>query len=253
MRGRHDRVEVVVDRGVGRGHVVVGRRAPAVDVGIADEMPRGDGPVGHVELHRAAAAAREVEAVVGPGRGRERRLLPVDRGDQQPVDAERALRRGVDRVEAFHPASRDVGLGLLDEARRIELLLGVDGRATIAASLCGVSHTAGAARRRAGARWRRRARSRMRAGPRSAGGDRGHRGRRSGAADASARRRPSARASTARAERASPAATSHAPRSGFGDGTLPSGASAGRGLAGGPAIGGRVSVVDGSADIAAIR
>jgi hypothetical protein len=120
----HDRVEVVVDGRVRGGHVVVGRRAPAVDVGVADEVPRGKRAVGHVELHRPAAAAGEVQPVVDARRRGEGRLLPVDRGDQQPVDPERALGDRVDRVEAFHPAVGDVRLGLIDEAHGVHALLG---------------------------------------------------------------------------------------------------------------------------------
>ena len=91
--GRHDRVEVVVYRGVLGRAVVVGRRAPAVAVGVAHQIPRADRPVGDVELHRPRAAVREVEPVVDPGGGREGALLHVDRGQQQPVDARRSTGR----------------------------------------------------------------------------------------------------------------------------------------------------------------
>jgi hypothetical protein len=47
----------------------------------------------------------------------------VDRGEQQPVDGEGALRHAVDRIEAFHPARRDVSLRLTDEAAGVSLLL----------------------------------------------------------------------------------------------------------------------------------
>ncbi len=123
MRRGHDRVEVVVDRRVRLSHVVIDRRALAVLVGVAHEIPRADRSVGHIELHRPPAAPGEVQPVVGGGGGRESRLLLVDRGDQQPVDPERALRRGVDRIEAFHPALRDLRFGLIDEAHRLRGLL----------------------------------------------------------------------------------------------------------------------------------
>src|SRR5207245_2464331 len=80
--GGHDRVEVVVDRRVLCGLMVVDGRAAAIDVGVADEVPGGDGAVLDVELHRPAAAAGEVQAAIGARRGREGRLLLVDRGDQ---------------------------------------------------------------------------------------------------------------------------------------------------------------------------
>ncbi len=123
MRGGHDRIEVVVDRRVRRGHVIVGGGTAAVDVGAAEEAPRGDGTVGDVELHRAGAAVGEVQAVVGARRRGEGRLLHVDRGQQQPVDSEGALCRGVDRVEAFHPPLRDVRLRGRGEARGVGALL----------------------------------------------------------------------------------------------------------------------------------
>ena len=68
----HDRVEVVVQRRVQRRHVVVRARAGAVDVGVGDALPGADRAVGDVELHRSPAAVREVQAVVGAARGRER-------------------------------------------------------------------------------------------------------------------------------------------------------------------------------------
>ncbi len=110
VRRRHHRVEVVIDRRMLRRHVVVAGRAAPVDVAGLHQIPGRYRPVGDVELHGPAAAAGEVEALVGAGRGRERRLLHVDRGEQQPVDAERPLRRAVDRIEAFHPTPFDVHL-----------------------------------------------------------------------------------------------------------------------------------------------
>ncbi len=123
MRGGHDRVEVVVDRRVLGGHVVVGGRAGAVAVGVADQRPRRDRPIGDVELHRTAAAAGEVETAIDTRRGREGRLLPVNRGQQQPVDAERLLGRGVDRVEALHPALGDVRAGRVFVQRKVTMNL----------------------------------------------------------------------------------------------------------------------------------
>ncbi len=129
-RRRHHRVEVVVDRGVARGTVVVDRGASAVAVGVLEDLPRAHRPVGDVELHRAPAAVREVQPVVGAGGRRESRLLLVDRGQQQPVHAEHALRFGIDRIEARLPRRRDVHRRLADRRRRTLLHAGRVGDAT---------------------------------------------------------------------------------------------------------------------------
>ncbi len=81
-------------------------------------------PVGDVELHRPPAAAHEVERMIGGGGGGEGGLLPVDRGEQQPVDAEHALSLGVDRVEARLPGGGDVHFGLAEQTARIAAAAG---------------------------------------------------------------------------------------------------------------------------------
>src|SRR5947207_12077964 len=48
--------------------------------------------------------------------------MAVARGENRQFHAEGALRDGVDRVEAGHPACRDVRLSAIDEAR-VRLLL----------------------------------------------------------------------------------------------------------------------------------
>jgi hypothetical protein len=104
----HDRVEVVIDRRMPvRGVGVVGE-ARGVEVRVAELLPRRHRPVGDVELHRARAAADPVEAVVGAGRGGERGLLLVDRGQQQPRDVVAAGGAAVEREEAGDVGARDL-------------------------------------------------------------------------------------------------------------------------------------------------
>ncbi len=78
--GGHDRVEVVIDRGVKARAVRVALGPPSGPERLAVALPRAHRPVGDVELHRAGAATEVVEPVVGARRGRESRLLAVDRG-----------------------------------------------------------------------------------------------------------------------------------------------------------------------------
>ncbi len=126
--GGHHRVEVVVDRRVVRGAVRIagGTRRELVRglVLVPGRQARG-GRVRHVELHRAGAAVQPVEAVVGRARRGERGLLAVDRGEQQPVDAERLLRDLVEAVEARDPVLGDVG-GVVVGEDPLPGLLGVD-------------------------------------------------------------------------------------------------------------------------------
>ena len=105
--GGHDRVEVVVDRGVLAGRVRVPRRPSTLAEGLAVGLPGADRSVGDVELHGAGAAAERVEAHVGARLGGERGLLAVDRGDQPPVDAEDASRLPVERQVAGLGGGRD--------------------------------------------------------------------------------------------------------------------------------------------------
>ncbi len=130
VRRGHDRVEVVVDRGMVSSAVVIVGGAGCVAIGVRDEIPGADGPVGDVELHRPTAAVGEVEAMVGARRRGECGLLSVDRGDQQPVDAEGPLRRFVNWIEAFHPAGRHSAceylLDLSDIAHRLARRVGHD-------------------------------------------------------------------------------------------------------------------------------
>ena len=137
-----------------------------------------------------------------PGAVENARLLHVDRGEQQPVDAERALRGRVDRVEAFHPAPGDVRL------RRIERSAARPGaccaaRRAARRSLRGVPR----ARDRGGVR------GRARAGPERGGrGDQHRRGRRR-PRSCDRRHRASTATSTASPTAPIEQASSHAPRS----------------------------------------
>ncbi len=101
------------------GAVVVRRGARTETIGVLHQIPRAHRPIGDVELHRSPTAAGEVQAVVGGRRGGERGLLHVDRGEQQPVDAEHALRLRVDRVEAGLPRRCDVRFGGQRPDRRV--------------------------------------------------------------------------------------------------------------------------------------